>query len=345
MKKKYAAIIFLLIFTILFLTYGFRYDCTPPISGYTRVSDKPILSPGEYPFESKAAFNPAAIVVNDTIYLFYRAQDNKFRSYIALATSKDGINFKKYPQPVIYPTLPEERMGCEDPRIVKINDTYYMTYTAFDGSTARLAIASSKDLIHWEKHGIVFPEWPWTKSGAILPVKINGSYIMFFGDWKIWIAYSKDLIHWKADWKNPILEARLKMFDERLVEPGPPPILTDRGILLFYNGASWEKGYSVGWVLLDPSNPYRVIARSDEPIFEPQLLWEKVGNVPNVVFAEGLVRYKGKWIMYYGATDKYTGAIIAPACRFSFYGKEIKNAWFNEWLNKVFWRLYGENYP
>jgi predicted GH43/DUF377 family glycosyl hydrolase len=329
------------LFIIVFLVIGLDFDCTPPLEGYVRVSDKPILSPGDFPFDSKAAFNPAAVVINDTIYLFYRAQDKKFRSYIALAISKDGINFEKYPKPIIYPTLPEEKMGCEDPRIVKVNDTYYMTYTAFDGSTARLAIASSKDLINWKKHGIVFPEWPWTKSGAILPVKINGTYIMFFGDWKIWIAYSEDLIHWKADWKNPILEARMGMFDERLVEPGPPPILTDKGILLFYNGASWEKGYSIGWALLDPSNPYKVIARSDEPIFEPQLLWEKIGNVPNVVFAEALVRYKGKWIMYYGAADKYVGAIEAPACRVKFYGKEIHS----KWLNEALWRLYGKSYP
>ncbi|WP_456320961.1 glycoside hydrolase family 130 protein [Palaeococcus sp. (in: euryarchaeotes)] len=332
MKKTLVFIPFSLFFIAGFLASGLDFDCSPPLEGYTRVSDEPIISPGDFPFEAKATFNPAAVVVNDTVYLFYRAQDKNFKSYIALATSRDGIHFKKHPAPVISPTLPEEKMGCEDPRIVRINDTFYMTYTAFDGSTARLAIASSRDLIHWEKHGMLFPEWPWTKSGAILPVRINGSYVMFFGDWKIWIAYSDDLINWSADWKNPVFEARMKMFDERLVEPGPPPILTDKGILLFYNGASWKEGYAIGWVLLDPSNPYRVIARSKKPILKPELLWEKVGNVPNVVFGEALIRYHGKWIMYYGAADKYIGAITAPACRVRFYGREIHN----KWIEKVF---------
>ncbi len=89
--------------------------------------------------------------------------------------------------------------GCEDPRIVVVNGTFYMTYTAYDGKTARLALARSKDLVHWEKLGIVFPEWGWSKSGAILPIKINGKYIMYFGDSNIWIAYSDDMIHWVTD--------------------------------------------------------------------------------------------------------------------------------------------------
>jgi len=158
----------------------------------------PILIPSASGPDAAAVYNPAVVFVNGTFYMFYRAQSKWHgTSVIMLAISYDGIHFEKLNLTVIYPTLKEELIGgCEDPRIVKVNDTYYMTYTAYDGKTARLALARSKDLIHWEKIGIVFPEWSWCKSGAILPVKINGKYIMYFGDSNIWIAYSDDMVHW-----------------------------------------------------------------------------------------------------------------------------------------------------
>ena len=277
---------------------------------------KPILTPESIGFKYGAVYNPAVVYVNGTFYMFYRAQ--RFWhgvSYIRLAISRDGIHYIDLDRVVIRPTLKEELSGlgggCEDPRIVKVNDTYYMTYTAFDGRIARLALARSKDLIHWEKLGIVFPDWGWSKSGAILPIKINGKYIMYFGDSNIWIAYSEDMVHWVTDREWVVLRPRPGYFDSKLVEPGPPPILTDKGILLIYNGADENNRYSVGWVLFSKDDPTKVIARAEKPILEPELEWETFGQVPNVTFATALVIVDNKMYLYYGAADTYVGLAIA----------------------------------
>src|SRR5687768_1062124 len=215
-------------------------------------------------WEEKDVFNPAAVVRNDTVFLLYRAEDSigKFAgtSRIGLAWSTDGLHFTKHPTPVLYPDndpakIYEWEGGCEDPRIVEDeNGTYYMTYTAYDGDKARLLIASSKDLYHWTKHGHAFKNDTaqvnkWSKSGSIIckyengkaiAIKINGKYYMYWGDTDIFLAVSDDLINWSpvADDKGnarTIFGPRSKKFDSDLVEPGPPAMLTDKGILLIYN--------------------------------------------------------------------------------------------------------------
>ena len=253
------------------------------------------------------------VVRNGTFYIFYRAQARWWgTSVIGLAVSKDGIKFNKLPKPVLEPKLYYELIGgCEDPRVVKVNGTYYMTYTAYDGRTARLSLARSKDLIHWEKLGLVFPKWGWCKSGAIVPVKINGKYVMYFGDSNIWIAYSDDMTRWVTDKSWVVLRPRPGRFDSKLVEPGPPPLVLDEGILLIYNDG--EGRYSVRWVLFSKEDPSKVITRAAEPILRPKRVWEEVGQVPNVVFATSLVKHGGKWYLYYGAADTYIGlALIEP---------------------------------
>ncbi|WFO75059.1 family 43 glycosylhydrolase [Desulfurococcaceae archaeon MEX13E-LK6-19] len=274
---------------------------------------RPVLKPSGKGFDAKAVYNPAVVYVNGTFYLFYRAQKAWHgTSVIMLAVSRDGVNFVRLNLTVLYPTLREEMGGgCEDPRIVKVNNTYYMTYTAYDGVTARLALARSRDLIHWEKLGVVFPDWGWSKSGAILPVKINGKYVMYFGDSNIWIAYSDDMVHWVTSRDWVVLRPRPGYFDSKLVEPGPPPILTDEGILLIYNAADENNRYSVGWVLFSKDDPTKVIARSEKPILEPEFEWEIYGQVPNVVFATSLVMVNDRLYLYYGAADTYVGLAVA----------------------------------
>ena len=286
------------------------------IGHFEKYHGNPILLPQGTGFEAKAVFNPAAIVVNDTIYLFYRAEDwtghGKWNgtSRIGLAYSIDGIHFTRRPKPVITPEFDYETPGgCEDPRIVKINDTYFLTYTAYDGKTARLALATSKNLINWEKKGIIIP-WQWTKAGAILPEKINDKYVMYFGDKNIWIAYSDDFVNWTVD-EIPALEPREGYFDNRIVEPGPPPIIVDEGILLIYNGANKELHYETGWVLFSEDDPKNILKRSEKPMLSLSEDWEKYGQVPNVIFVEGLVKFRNKWYLYYGAADTYVSVSMS----------------------------------
>lgn len=309
-------------------------DIQFPLGPFEKYSRNPIMGPQGETWEAKDLFNPAAVVKDGKIYMLYRAEDYSGQgkwngtSRIGLAVSEDGIHFERHPDPVLYPTEDYELPGgCEDPRVTLIGDTYYLTYTAFDGNSATLCLATSKDLYNWEKHGILFPDWSegsdkvWSKSGAILPEKINGKYIMYFGDTSIWIAYSDDLIHWTPD-PEPVfsLSNDPAKFDSALVEPGPQPMLTEEGILLIYNAArkidepndpSYGKlRYSAGQVLLSKEDPKRVLKRTNTPFFVPDVLDEIKGQVDNVVFIEGLVEYQGKYYMYYGMADSKIGVAV-----------------------------------
>src|SRR5262249_696509 len=126
------------------------------------------------------------------------------------------------------------------------------------------------------------------------------------------LSWSTDLIHWIEATDTPVLPRRPEKFDSRVVEPGPPPILTRRGIVLLYNGADEHLVYRTAVAAFDASDPRKLLFRSEEPIFSPEKDWEKIGQVPNVVFVEGLVRQKHRWLFYYGAADKYVGVAEAP---------------------------------
>ncbi len=272
-------------------------------------------------------------------------------SRIGLAYSLDGYHFQKEAQPVLFPDQDEFRIyewegGCEDPRLVEDeNGTYYLTYTAYDGDKARLFVATSKDLRHWSKHGSVFQKAGnqfvnmWSKAGSVvsrqedgrmIATKINGKYWMYWGESNIYMATSDNLIDW-----TPILETdpqkmeldtmrkyttafqilfstREGKFDSELVEPGPPAIITDQGILLIYNSKNsptfGDKNlapgtYAAGQIILDKNDPTKVLHRTDEWFITPDKPFEITGQVNNVCFVEGLAYFKDKWFLYYGTAD------------------------------------------
>ncbi|HLF88699.1 MAG TPA: glycoside hydrolase family 130 protein [Anaerolineales bacterium] len=283
---------------------------------FAKYQHNPILTPTGTTWEAKDVFNPAAWTDGETIWLLYRAEDTtgigkwNGTSRVGLATSTDGFHFSRELHPVLEPTVPWELPGgCEDPRVVKVGDVFYLTYTAYDGETARLALATSKDLYTWEKHGLLFPERGWTKSGAILTTPVQGKYWMYFGDSDIWAAHSSSLLNWTVV-EEPVLRPRPGHFDSHLAEPGPQPILTEDGILLLYNGADDEMRYTAGQVLFDPQDPTRVLSRSEMPFLSPTTELEYTGQIPNVVFVEGLVSFKGRWFLYYGMGDSGIGVAV-----------------------------------
>lgn len=291
-----------------------------PFSPWRRLSQTPILSPEGNGFESAGVFNPAVIKKDGKFVMLYRAQDRAGVSRIGYASSNDGLHFTRRPEPVLSPEADYERDGgVEDPRLVSIDSTYYLTYTGYNKKDAQLCLATSADLVNWLRRGVILPayrgKWNigWTKSGAILDRQVNGRYWMYFmADAKdrpgqMGVAYSTDLIHWTEALDHPVLSTRAGQFDSKVAEPGPPPLITDRGILLIYNGADDQLVYRTGWVIFDPKDPAKVIARADRPMFEPREDWEKIGQVPNVVFVEGLVRDGQRCRFYYGGADKYAG--------------------------------------
>jgi predicted GH43/DUF377 family glycosyl hydrolase len=197
-----------------------------------------------------------------------------------------------------------------------------------------LCIASSPDLNNWTKHGLAFAGQPdgeyanlWSKSGAIISTygadgtitakMIDGSYWMYWGDKDLHLATSRDLLSWTPVLDNTgalrrVLSPRKGMFDSDLVEPGPPAMISDTGILLVYNSRNYgenrdtsiaEGTYSAGQVLFDINDPAKVIGRSDSPFFIPDREYEISGQVNQVVFVEGLVRWNNIWMMYYGTAD------------------------------------------
>lgn len=298
-------------------------------------------------------FNPAAIVMNNKVYLFTRCEDNPFAgiggrtSRIGLCESDDGIHFKKYPLPVLFPRNDQFKKydypgGCEDPRIVSVNDTFFvMLYTSWNWKIARLSVAFSKDLIHWKKKSIAFLKYKngkytstFTKSASIITklendkltvAKIHDKYWMYWGEHFVNLAWSDNLYDWNPVEENNelkhVMDPRPGKFDSRLDECGPPAIITKKGILLLYNGKNaansnadhtLPKGvYSVGEALFDINDPGRLLARTDTSILKPTQPKEISGQyTAGTTFAEGLVYFKERWFLYYGMADSFVGLAV-----------------------------------
>ena len=235
----------------------------PPFGPLHRVSPTPILSPRGDGWEAAGTFNPAVVLHQHKLVMLYRAQDKVGTSRLGYAESTDGIHFTRRPQPVLSPEADYEKGGgVEDPRLVKFGDTYYLTYTGYNQKDAQLCLATSRDLVHWQRKSVILPAYKghwnvgWTKSGAIVPQKIDGKYWMYFlgtsadkSD-QMGLAYSTDLLHWTEATHVPVLPRRPGKFDSRVVEPGPPPTLTPQGIVLFYNGADDQLIYRTAVAIL-----------------------------------------------------------------------------------------------
>jgi predicted GH43/DUF377 family glycosyl hydrolase len=300
-------------------------------------------------------FNPAAIVKDGKVFMLYRSEDNPAAilggrtSRLGLAESDDGIHFRKFPEPVLYPANDgfqeyDYPGGCEDPRLVQTEEgVYVVTYTSWNYDVPRLSIAFSNDLFHWEKKGPAFAKANEgkfldmaTKSGSIIThwkdgkyvaSKINGKYWMYWGEHFINLAWSENLYDW-----NPLLDDKGELlavvrtrpgkFDSNLTECGPPAITTDKGIVLLYNGRNAtddnadpelpQGTYSVGMVVFDAKDPAKVIDRSENYFLKPTLPHEVSGQYESgTTFSEGLVYFKNKWFLYYGTADSFVGLAIS----------------------------------
>jgi len=276
----------------------------------------PILEPSGAGFDAERVYNPAVIVVDGVFWMFYRAEaGDGCTGRIGLAKSQDGLHFTRHHEPIIVPEHDYEAGGCEDPRIIRIGDLFYLTYVGNGLGIGHICLATSRDMVHWEKHGpILQPAHVWdrrqVKAGAILPQKVGGRCIMYFmGEaepWKtaIGIACSDDLLHWHEPLAEPVLLPRPGHFDSKGVEPGPPPVMLDEGILLVYGGWGDDQAYKPGWALFSREQPDRVLTRSEEPILESAVNWGERFGVTNHVVAESLLWHEGRWWLYYGAADR-----------------------------------------
>jgi dipeptidyl aminopeptidase/acylaminoacyl peptidase/predicted GH43/DUF377 family glycosyl hydrolase len=310
-------------------------------------------------WEALHTFNPAAVVRNGKVIVLYRAEDNSgameignHTSRLGMAESTDGIHFTRRPAPVFFPAEDDQKArewpgGTEDPRIVESEDgTYVLTYTQWNRKVAQMAIATSRDLEHWTKYGPAFLgaskgnyDFIYYKSAGIVtrldPVKkrliaakIDGKYWMYWGEGAIHLATSSDMHHWSPVEDAPgdavtVMGPRPGRFDSSFPEAGPPPVLTDAGIVFIYNGKNATtttkdpeldaSAYAAGEALFDAHNPARLIAQTDHPVLRPAMPYEKTGQyAAGTTFSEGLVNFKGQWFLYYGCADSLVSVAIAP---------------------------------
>jgi predicted GH43/DUF377 family glycosyl hydrolase len=296
-------------------------------------------------FENEGVLNPATIRQGNNVLFYYRAVQQGNHSCIGFCKLSDPLTVsERLDKPILFPEHDYESKGLEDPRVVKIDDLYYLTYTAYDGVSALGALATSTDGIHFEKKGVItaqmdFAEFKklastnttlsvkytlyndfnpklWDKDVVFFPRKINGK-LHFLHRIKpdIQLVAINDLSDLTpAFWEDYYLHLddhillRSKYPHEvSYVGGGCPPVETEHGWLLIYHGVHETKhGYVyVGCAaLMDLDNPLKEIARLPHPILVPERAWEIRGDVDNVCFPTGTAVFDDQLYIYYGAGDE-----------------------------------------
>lgn len=305
----------------------------PEAGKLIRFTGNPIMRAiTEHPWESKYVFNPGAIKLNGKIYILYRACGEDEVSRIGLAISSDGFHIdERLEGPIFEPGEKWERRGCEDSRPVLIGERIYVLYTAYDGVTSQIALASIalEDFLgrrwsQWKKHGLIFPGFE-NKDATLFPEMFDGRYVMFHRiEPSIWVSSSERLDSpWPREDHRILLGPGAGMaWDGFKIGGGCQPIKTKYGWLLIYHGVDQSFVYRLGVLLVALDDPGKLVYRSPNPVLEPEdrcELGEEGCYVPNVVFTCGAVPIVDKEVLedndevlvYYGAAD--TAVCVATA--------------------------------
>lgn len=316
---------------------------------FTR-SPGPIMVPDmDLPWAAGALFNPGAWYEDGVVHLLFRAIPGGHRRYrletpahaeaaygfepyissIGYASSTDGVHFVKRSTPLISPDSPFDCFGAEDARVTRIDDTCFITYTALSrpafapDSVWHIGLASTTDFVTVTKHGSVGPKVP-SKDTVMFPRRIGGRICMLHRivpDIQLMTFEDLDELRnpSEASWARHVdsLPDHVVMrpqsaWEATKIGAGPTPIETPEGWLLIYHGVDANHVYRVGMALLDLDDPRRVIARTINPVMEPEESYELVGDVNNVVFPQGAVVMDGTLHLYYGAADRVIGHATAP---------------------------------
>jgi predicted GH43/DUF377 family glycosyl hydrolase len=293
---------------------------TPPDGLFTRHPHNPILTAERWPSTPagasvQAVFNPAATTRHGTTVLVCRVEDSRGHSHLWAAHSHDGTgSWTIDPAPLLSPRpdVEAECWGVEDARLVHVAELgrWVMTCTAYGprGPAVYLATTDLHDVFDIEQ---VMP--PEDKNAVLFPRRFDGEWIMLHrpvttrpgSTADVWLSRSADLVAWRRPAR--VLQARQgAWWDSLRIGAGPPPIETADGWLLIYHGVRATVAgdlYRVGLALLDLDEPTRVLARSDHHVLSPQAPYERIGDVPNVVFPTGATVDGNELRLYYGAAD------------------------------------------
>lgn len=304
-------------------------DPERPARTFIRAPENPILAPRGDGFESRAVFNPAAIDIESSIYILYRAMDKLNTSTIGLAVSRDGIHIdERLSEPIYKPRAdfeqkkgsPDGNSGCEDPRVVRIGNQLHMTYTAYDGVRAPAGAVSSigvedflaKRFNMWSQPSLLTPDGIDDKDLALLPEKIKGNYLLYHRiNNQLCADLLPDLVSGKRVTRCiEIMGPRKGMWDSEKVGSAAPPIKVADSWLMIHHGVSRHGKYRLGAALLAEDGT-TLLSRTADPLFEPLEKYEIEGEVANVVFSCGAVVRGDNLIMYYGGADKVVGVATA----------------------------------
>lgn len=299
----------------------------------TRHPDNPILTRNpDQPWEAGSALNPCVLDDDGVIRMVYRAtndvapdQPGRYVSSIGYAESTDGVHFARRTQPLIAPSLDaEEGLGCEDPRITKVDGEYLIYYTAVrstaDDFRVRIALATSPDCVDITKRGVVGPATA-SKAACLFPERIGGQYVLLY----TWMADSplSSIVSVRFDSLDEVASPpahkvgdALSNYEDTVVLRPPPgvhrgaevgavPIKTDAGWLLIYCGANTSNRpqWTIDAALLDLEDPRRILATTDEPLLAPETDIDRGGVVSNVTFPSGAIVRDGQLLVYYGSGD------------------------------------------
>jgi len=302
-----------------------------------KLAHNPILKPiASHVWESKAVFNPAAIYENGKVHIIYRAVGDNDVSVMGMALSSDGVTIdERLDEPIYIPRESWEGIrkhggpgyaglyasgdaygGCEDPRITRVDDRYFMTYVAFDGcGPPRVALTSisvkdfqERKWDQWKEPVLISRPGVVDKNACIFPEKINGKYCIFH---RIYPNILVDFVdNLDFDGKTYLkgehyIPPRKNMWDSRKIGVGATPIKTKYGWLMIYQavGNQDPSRYKIGAMLLDLKNPTKVLYRSKNPILVPDQEYENEGLKYGVVYPCGAIEKDGELLVYYGGAD------------------------------------------
>ncbi len=281
---------------------------------FKRYQGNPIITPSQWPYPANAVFNPAAIRFNSETLLLVRVEDLRGFSHLTVARSADGLtNWQIDTTPTLEAdhNSREEKWGLEDPRVIWLEEQkqFAITYTSFSEGGPVVSLAITKNFKTFARLGALLP--PEDKDACLLPRRFRGRFALIHrpivrGEAHIWLSFSPDLKHWGDH--RPLIKTRHAYWDCHRVGLACQPIETEYGWMLFYHGVRSTTGgaiYRMGIVLLDLEEPWRVLRRSDEWVFGPHELYERVGDVGTVVFPSGVTVCKetDTLNLYYGAAD------------------------------------------
>ncbi len=281
-------------------------------SPLSRHPANPILVPAQMPFECSAVFNCGAVRFRDRVLLLLRSENLERQTEFYVATSEDGLTFDVSAEQIKYPMRAiEKQYGAHrfDMRVTPIEGTFYCYHASWiNPFGCCIGLAQTDDFVNFRPVGEL--SVPSNRNAVLFPRKIGGRYARLErpqnvdGSGRMWINFSPDLLYWGE--ARP-LEVPVAAWGTRKNGAGAIPIETPEGWLCIYHATAMTastENYYLGAMLLDREDPSKVIAAPKKFILQPEMAYECVGQVPNVVFTGGAVEMPdGKLNVYYGGAD------------------------------------------